>query len=132
LQIALEEYQKDNNGEALLLALRYVAEAQGGLGLLSRKTHLNRASLYKTLSNRGNPKLQTLGLLLKGLGFRLTIVFKINIWKIKRRLKAPNVVKGEPKTRYLARLNASFLGHLCLVMCFYTRFIFQIFILSTI
>lgn len=73
LQIALEEYQKDNNTEALLLALRYVTEAQGGMSLLSRKTHLNRESLYKTLSSRGNPKLQTLGILLKGLGFQLAI-----------------------------------------------------------
>lgn len=73
LQVALEEYQKDNNTEALLLALRHVAEAQGGVGSLSRKTHLNRESLYKTLSGKGNPKLQTLGMLLNGLGFQLAI-----------------------------------------------------------
>jgi len=73
LQVALDEYQKDNDTEALLLALRHVAEAQGGIGLLSRKTHLNREALYKTLSSRGNPKLQTLGILLKALGFHLLI-----------------------------------------------------------
>src|SRR5262245_7681872 len=73
LQVALEEYQKDNDVQCLLLALRHVAEAQGGLGLLSRKTHLNRESLYKTLSSKGNPKLNTLGMLLKGLGFQLSI-----------------------------------------------------------
>jgi probable addiction module antidote protein len=73
LQVALDEYQKDNDTEPLLLALRYVAEAQGGVSFLSRKTHLNRESLYKTLSSKGNPKLQTLGVLLKGLGFRLLI-----------------------------------------------------------
>lgn len=73
LQTALDEYQKDNDTECLLLAIRHVAEAQGGLGLLSRKTHLNRESLYKTLSSKGNPKLQTLGVLLKALGFQLSI-----------------------------------------------------------
>lgn len=73
LQVALEEYQKDNDTEALLLALRHVAEAQGGIGTLARKTHLNRESLYKTLSGKGNPKLQTLGMLLNGLGFQLSI-----------------------------------------------------------
>ena len=73
LQVALEEYQKDNDTKALLLALRHVTEAQGGIRVLARKTHLNRESLYKTLSNKGNPKLQTLGLLLKGLGFQLSI-----------------------------------------------------------
>jgi probable addiction module antidote protein len=67
LQVSLEEYQKDGDLEAFLLALRHVAEAQGGI------THLNRESLYKTLSKSGNPKLQTIGLLLKGLGFEFLI-----------------------------------------------------------
>lgn len=73
LQVAFEEFYKDNDIKALLLALRYVAEAQGGLGRLARKTHLNRVSLYKTLSQKGHPKLQTVGLLLKGLGFRFSV-----------------------------------------------------------
>lgn len=73
LQVALDEYQKDGDTEALLLALRHVAQAQGGITKLSRKTHLNRESLYKTLSGKGNPKLQTLGVLLKGLGFQLSV-----------------------------------------------------------
>jgi DNA-binding phage protein len=30
LQVALEEHQKDNNTEALFLALHHVAESQGG------------------------------------------------------------------------------------------------------
>jgi probable addiction module antidote protein len=73
LQVALDEYQQDGNVEVLLLALRNVAQAQGGIGSLSKRTNLNRESLYKTLSVKGNPKLQTLGLLLKGLGFHLSI-----------------------------------------------------------
>jgi probable addiction module antidote protein len=73
LQVALDEYQKDGDLEAFLLALRHVAEAQGGLGKLAKKTHLNRESLYKTLSKKGNPKLQTIGILLKGLGFEFSI-----------------------------------------------------------
>lgn len=73
LQVALQEYQRDDNLEAFLMALRHVAEAQGGLSKLSKKTHLNRESLYKTLSSKGNPKLQTVGVLLKGLGFQFII-----------------------------------------------------------
>lgn len=73
LQVALEAYQNDDDLEAFLMALRHVAEAQGGLGTLSKKTHLNRESLYKTLSSKGNPKLQTIGILLKGLGFEFSI-----------------------------------------------------------
>lgn len=73
LQVALEEYQKDNDAEALLMALRHVADAQGGIGELARKTQLNRESLYRTLSSKGNPRLQTLGTVLKALGFELSI-----------------------------------------------------------
>lgn len=73
LQVALEAYQNDGDSEAFLMALRYVAEAQGGVGKLSKKTHLNRESLHKALSKKGNPKLQTIGVLLKGLGFEFFI-----------------------------------------------------------
>ena len=73
LQEALDEYQEDGHTEALLLALKNVADAQGGIARLAKKTHLNRESLYKTLSSKGNPKLSTLGLLLNGLGFHLAI-----------------------------------------------------------
>ena len=73
LQVALDEYQKDGNNEALMVALRHVAQAQGGMAQLAEKTKLSRETLYRTLSKKGNPKLQTLGKLLKGLGFHLAI-----------------------------------------------------------
>lgn len=73
LEVALEEYEKDHDLEAFLLALRDVAQARGGLADLAKKAHLSRQSLYKTLSTAGNPKLYTLGNILKGLGFRLAI-----------------------------------------------------------
>lgn len=73
LQLALDEYQKGGDLETFLLALRHVAEAQGGISKLSQKTHLNRESLYRTLSSKGNPRLQTIGLLLKGMGFEFFI-----------------------------------------------------------
>jgi len=73
LQVAFDEYQKDGNKEAILLALKLVALAQGGIALLAKKTKLNRETLYRTLSSKGNPQLQTLGLLLDGLGFHLEI-----------------------------------------------------------
>lgn len=73
LLTALEEYQEDNNVEALLIALRNVAIARGGITKLARSTKLNRQNLYKILSNKGNPKLDNFGLILKGLGFKLSI-----------------------------------------------------------
>lgn len=73
LQVALDEYQEDGDTEFFLKALRNIAEAQGGIGELSKKTKLNRQSLYNTLSDKGNPRLNTLGLLLKAMGFHLLV-----------------------------------------------------------
>lgn len=73
LTTALREFEKDKNVEAFLLALRDIAEAQGGLSKLSHRTELNRQNLYKALSKNGNPKLETIGIILKGLGFRFAV-----------------------------------------------------------
>lgn len=73
LHAALEEYQEDNNIEALLVALRNVASAQGGMSKLARSTKLNRQNLYKILSENGNPRLDNFGTILKGLGYKLSI-----------------------------------------------------------
>lgn len=69
LNAALEE----GDPELFLLALRNVAEAQGGVAQLAEKTKLNRESLYKMLSERGNPELRSLDALLHALGFRLAV-----------------------------------------------------------
>ncbi len=69
LNAALEE----EDLELFLLALRNVAEAQGGMAQLADKTKLNRESLYKMLSERGNPELRSLEALLHALGLRLAV-----------------------------------------------------------
>ena len=69
LNAALEE----DDPELFLLALRNVAEAQGGVAQLAEKAKLNRESLYKILSGRGNPELRSLDALLHALGFRLAV-----------------------------------------------------------
>jgi probable addiction module antidote protein len=69
LNAALEE----DDPELFLVALRNVAEAQGGVGQLAEKAKLNRESLYKMLSERGNPELRSLDALLHALGFRLAV-----------------------------------------------------------
>lgn len=69
LNAALEE----NDLELFLLALRNVAEAQGGVAQLAEKAKLNRESLYRMLSERGNPELRSLEALLHALGFRLAV-----------------------------------------------------------
>lgn len=71
---AVLEDCKDGSEESqqlLLLALKAVAQAQGGLTELSKRSGLGRESLYKTLSKRGNPKLSTLTALAGAMGFDL-------------------------------------------------------------
>ncbi len=72
LNAALE----DEDPRVFLLALRYVAEARGGMGAAAVKSKLNRESLYRMLSRKGNPSLQSLGALLSSLGFRLAVDLK--------------------------------------------------------
>lgn len=74
LSVALEEYEKDKDVSSFLTALRDVAEARGGMTRLAEKTRLNRQNLYKTLSAKGDPKLNTIETVLHGLGYRLSVV----------------------------------------------------------
>lgn len=60
LNAALEE----DDPELFLVALRNVAEAQSGVANLAEKSKLNRESLYKMLSGRGNPEFTSLDALL--------------------------------------------------------------------
>lgn len=73
LELALEDLHNEGDREAFLLALRDVTEAQGGVDHLVSKTDLKRASVFKALSEKGNPTLNTLDRVLGGLGLRLSI-----------------------------------------------------------
>lgn len=64
---------EDGDARAVPVALRTVAEAVGGMAALARKTGLSRETLYRTLSVRGNPRLDTLAAILKAFGLRLTV-----------------------------------------------------------
>lgn len=74
LSVALEEYEKDKDVSSFLMALRDVTEARGGITQLAEKTRLNRQNLYKTLSAKGDPKLNTIETVLHGLGYRLSVI----------------------------------------------------------
>ena len=64
---------EDNDKDAFLLALRDVAQVQGGMTAIAEKTHVSRSSLYKTLSKRGNPEFNSISKLLHSMGLRLTV-----------------------------------------------------------
>lgn len=72
--IYLEECLQDGNMELFTAALKHVADARGGVALLAKETHLNRETLYRTLSKTGNPRLDTLAKVLATMGLRLGIV----------------------------------------------------------
>jgi len=67
----LNSVAEDGDIKFLLIAIRNVVEAQGGIGPLAKKTKLSRTTLYKTLSGMGNPGLHTLDIILKTYGIRI-------------------------------------------------------------
>jgi probable addiction module antidote protein len=69
LSAAFEEIDK----ELFLLALKNVADAQGGLSRLAEISGLNRENLYRMLSDKGNPEFYSLVTLLDALGFQLVV-----------------------------------------------------------
>ena len=64
---------EDGDKAVLLLALRDVAKARGGMTAVAEKAHLGRESLYKMLSRRGNPEFKSIASVLHGMGLRLTV-----------------------------------------------------------
>ena len=75
LNAALEESLKgdEESQHLFLIALRNVAEARGGMSKLAKKAHVGRESLYKTLSETGNPKWCTLVSLCVAMGLNLRL-----------------------------------------------------------
>jgi probable addiction module antidote protein len=70
----LDATLEEGDTEVFLLALRDVAEARlGGIAGLAQQSGLNRETLYRTLSEQGNPELTSLEKLLHAVGLRLAI-----------------------------------------------------------
>jgi probable addiction module antidote protein len=66
----------DGDVDVFLLALRDVAEAQGGIRKLAGRARLNRENLYRMLSGSGNPPLTSLDSVLSSLGLRLAVAVR--------------------------------------------------------
>jgi probable addiction module antidote protein len=67
----LNSAAEEGDFQYLLKALRNVVEAQGGFTQLARKARMSRTSLYKALSEQGNPEVSTLEAILKVYGIRI-------------------------------------------------------------
>jgi probable addiction module antidote protein len=59
--------------EEVLLALRRLSAAFGGVSTLAKKAELNATTLYRTLSPKGNPELKSLTALLRAVGLQLAV-----------------------------------------------------------
>ncbi len=69
----LEAVLEVDDQAAIMLALRQVAQAQGGLATIARKARLTREATYKMLSKSGNPELRSFSAILKATGLRISV-----------------------------------------------------------
>lgn len=73
LDAAIEAYGEDGDSAALTLALRYIAEARGGVSKLARQSKQDRKNLYKIFEGKTTPRLDTFNAIISGLGYRLKV-----------------------------------------------------------
>lgn len=69
----LNSILEDGDQGELLIALRQMAKAFGGVSALAEQAHLNPTQLYRTLSPDGNPALSSFSAILKAMGMRLSV-----------------------------------------------------------
>jgi probable addiction module antidote protein len=70
LKAALED---SDEPKVLLIALRRITEARGGFTKIAKAAGIERESLHRALSTRGNPRLSTLVAVTKAVGLKLTV-----------------------------------------------------------
>lgn len=69
----LNSILEDGEQGELLIALRQMAEAFGGVRQVAKSAELNPNQLYRTLSQTGNPEVRSLTAILRAMGLRLAI-----------------------------------------------------------
>jgi len=69
----LNSILEDGEQGELLIALRQMTKAFGGIQSVAEKANLNPTQLYRTLSEEGNPELRSLAAILKAMGLRLAV-----------------------------------------------------------
>ncbi|MGO8759589.1 MAG: DNA-binding protein [Terracidiphilus sp.] len=69
----LNSILEDGDQSELLIVLRQMAKAFGGVQSVAEKADLNPTQLYRTLSEDGNPALSSLTAILKAMGLRLAV-----------------------------------------------------------
>lgn len=72
LKTLAEDATKRNKGQALLRALRQIAKAQG-INNVAKAAGIHRESLSRALSEKGNPRIDTLISIINAMGLQLTV-----------------------------------------------------------
>lgn len=72
LAVALDQADQPGGQQALLSALRHIAEAQG-MSAVAERAGMPRESLYRALGPRGNPTIKTLLAILNAADLHLSI-----------------------------------------------------------
>jgi probable addiction module antidote protein len=72
LAAALDEADEPGGQQALLMALRHIAEAQG-MSSVAQRAGIPRESLYRALGPRGNPTVKTLLAIVNASGLHLSV-----------------------------------------------------------
>lgn len=70
----LNSILEDGDQGELLVILRQLAGAFGGVPAIAAQAQLNPTQLYRTLSPEGNPALSSLSAILKAMGLRLAVL----------------------------------------------------------
>jgi probable addiction module antidote protein len=69
----LNDILKDGDASELLVALRQMTQAFGGVSAVALAADLNPTQLYRTLSKEGNPSIRSLSGVLRAMGLRLAV-----------------------------------------------------------
>ncbi len=93
---SVESFNKDSDIGALMLALRTAAETQGSVREFAKKTGMSGGTIYRVLSEKGNPTIVILRKILNGFDLKLSIRSgdKIErLLKVERLLNDPEAIK---------------------------------------
>ncbi len=71
--LLLNSILQDGDQSELLVTLRQMTKAFGGLQTVAETAHLSTTQLYRTLSPDGNPVLSSLSAILKAMGLCLAV-----------------------------------------------------------
>ncbi|MDR2839016.1 MAG: addiction module antidote protein [Azonexus sp.] len=69
----LDAILEDGDQGELLVTIRQMAKAFGGVPAVAKAADLNPTQLYRTLSEKGNPELRSLNAVLHAMGLRLAV-----------------------------------------------------------